>query len=384
MKAKLASVKIPDEMLAKHKIQTVETPMKEFIEQKKQENSRSSFLIYDYGRVLFDIKDIYSIHNKLQPFYDVSTNFDPILIELLAVNKVNFCCFSFNEVKLVRSITQNDILITSPMLSDSDLEKLKEFGNIRYFLVDNIEYMERVHHYHPTANFLIYYGDKDDENYRFGADYVQCSLLLKRAKEMNVTFKGCYLRFVDEQHAEDVMDDLVADLKKLFIEYGFKFTAMLFNEEGLDCMDNYYYMREAMVNVYSAYSQVYMTAGEHIHSVKVYEDKKHIKYYLTNGDLYVGKFFCEIDDSVPQLSKEDKESIYECTIYGPTCDTSDSVIDNIKLRKYKPNEHFIFRDVGCCSETFSGSCFNGFDDNYQIYRIYNKISEKEDEKPEDE
>merc|ERR1712222_134411 len=106
----------------------------------------------------------------------------------------------------------------------------------------------------------------------------------------------------------------------------------------------------------------YVTSSEYIHTVKCYEDQKQIKYYLKNGDLFLGRFYFDEKDNMPTTYYEKGADTYKCTIYGPTCDSSDYVSEDVQLKNYNIGDHFTFENVGYSSLVFQGSAFNGFTD----------------------
>ena len=82
----------------------------------------------------------------------------------------------------------NEILgfrITETMFNGSE-EELKQMSgeNIKYFLVDNLEYMLLIKKYFPYASLLILFSP--DPSKRFGADLLKSTLLLKKSKELEL------------------------------------------------------------------------------------------------------------------------------------------------------------------------------------------------------
>lgn len=119
-----------------------------------------------------------------------------------------------------------------------------------------------------------------------------------------------------------------------------------------------------------------MTNCEVIQSVKVNEKSNEIFYYFSIGDLFLGKMYNQIPALAPSkiLNERDDKKTYKCAFFGPTCDSSDCIITDHEFSKLSLNDFVVFENVGCFTRVYSGSNFNGFNDKYCCYRIFNKIN----------
>lgn len=84
-------------------------------------------------------------------------------------------------------------------------------------------------------------------------------------------------------------------------------------------------------------------------------------YYINDG-VY-GSFNCILYDHqviVPQPLDEYPGAIYRnSSIWGPTCDSLDQVVENIMLPEMKIGDWFVFEDMGAYTLPVA-SPFNGF------------------------
>ena len=89
-------------------------------------------------------------------------------------------------------------------------------------------------------------------------------------------------------------------------------------------------------------------------------DDKHIVYYLSEG-VY-GSFNNTVFDHATIVLlpfNERNEKQYDCTVYGPTCDSIDKVSSNCKLPDLSIGEVIYIENMGAYTIAASSN-FNGF------------------------
>lgn len=348
-------------------VKEIECRDTKFIEDEKKK-ATGSFLMHDYAKVYAAIEDYLAENPKTNAVFDCSCDDSEKNLFICSQYNFKFTCFSVQEYELMRKFTQNPVIMRSPIMSEEDLQKLASVGgNIEHFVVDNIEYMERVQKYFPQARFLVYFYPKCTG--RFGADILQTYALIKRSQELNVKIEGIYLAGGNEE--DEVIEDLdkaISDVKKLFNYFNIEMDHVLFDEDYLDFSREFEGAKNNSTIINTYFTEEYITAVEQIASVKVEEEKKEIRYYLRLGDMFLGRFYMNLDDTKPKKLAGKK---YNCTFYGPTCDTSDCVIEDIQFMKLKANDFVTFENVGCNSIVFTGSNFNGLTDTYTTINVFN-------------
>lgn len=363
---------IPKPILEKYQLQIINKPSLDFLKEKNKEFSDKSFYVLDYAKVLKNVKKFKTECETVKPFYEVKANHDATLLEILSHWGFNFACFSLPEVKMVRAVSSNPVLITSPVISESEIQELVKY-NVDFFLVDNLDHLQMLNKYDQNARLLIYIVSGSEE--RFGADLVKTSLILKKSKETNMHVEGVYFG-VEQEEEIDKANSFIQDIKTLFEFYKFDLQLLLTNQEALDFSKNFLQDNAQLgVLLNSLICESYITSSEIINTVKVNEEKKEIRYYLTNGDLYLGRVYNDLEEKKPSLDQNEKYSAYTCTIYGPTCDSSDSIVNDVEFTKMNINDHIIFENIGYSSTVFSGSNFNGFNETYIQVKIFNLLNE---------
>lgn len=366
------SLNIPSFLLQKHNIEVINKPDICFIKEKNKEYKDKSFFVYDYAKVVKKLKNFKMQHEKMKPFYEVKANNDSTLLEILSYWNLNFACVSLQEVKMVRAVSTNPIMVTSPVISESELKELCNY-NVEFFLVDNLDHLQMINKYHPKCHLLIYAVTTDEK--RFGADLVKTSLILNKSKEYKIKVDGVYIN-IKKQEEVNKRRSFILDIKALFKFYDFDFNFLLINQEALDFYSD---MLDIKCEIYSLLNSIicenYIMSSEIINSVKIDEEKKEIKYYLTNGDLHLGRFYNDLEQKFPTIYENEKNSTYTCTIYGPTGDTSDFIVKEFEFSKMKITDHILFENIGYSSLVFSGSCFNGLTEDYIHVKLFNQLNE---------
>ena len=112
--------------------------------------------------------------------------------------------------------------------------------------------------------------------------------------------------------------------------------------------------------VTSAYTLVTSVINKKIIKNSEITDDKHIVYYLSEG-VY-GSFNNTVFDHASIILlpfNERNEKQYECTVYGPTCDSIDKVSSNCKLPDLSIGEVIYIENMGAYTIAASSN-FNGF------------------------
>ncbi|XP_052077878.1 ornithine decarboxylase-like [Mytilus californianus] len=76
-----------------------------------------------------------------------------------------------------------------------------------------------------------------------------------------------------------------------------------------------------------------------------------VRMYIINDGIYGCFFACFVDPRcyVPSHFKSIDEELYNSTIWGPTCDALDLIIDNVKLPELSTGDWIYFKDMGAYS-----------------------------------
>jgi len=359
---------IDEDLKEKYGLEIITLPDEKYIENKNRDMFDKSFYIFDYSKVINSIKNFQNKSNGIKGYFEVRANNDPLLLKILSIYNFGFFCFSLQEVIWVREISSNPIIIGNPALSETELKKIFTYKyRIDFILVDNLDFLELIAKYLPETKVVLHLYSESEE--RFGVNLPEASLILKRALDKNLNVTGVFLSLESEVSLEQI-NFKINVYEKLFLSRRFEMNLLLMNQKSLDVMGILKTGFEKSILLNSLLCERYITVSETISSLKIFEEKNEIIYYFKNGDMFLGNIYNGLKNKSPMLEKRNDE--YICSFYGSTCDSSDIIACEIPYVKMKINDHVVFENMGFGSIVFQGSMFNGFNEKYTIFRVYNK------------
>lgn len=349
---------------------------------------------------VLDIGDIVKKHQiwkeklpRVEPFYAVKCNDSLIVLEVLAALGANFDCASKVEINKVLEIgvDPKKIIFANPAKPASHIRHASNVG-VDTMTIDNESELHKIFKFHPTAKIVI--------RIRCDAEVAQCQLgmkfgcdpiyeapnLIRIARMMNLNIVGISFHVGSGCQDPPVFKRAITHAKKLFDlakELGFKpylldlgggypgnkgtsidKIAEVINsalDENFDS-DVHVIAEPGRFYVASAF-----TLATNIHSKRsVRSDKMspnsvtHNMYYINDG-VY-GSFNCLLYDHqvvTPIPLKSGCGKITPSSIWGPTCDGLDLVVENMLLHEMDLGDWIIFEDMGAYTLPVA-SPFNGF------------------------
>ena len=359
----------------------------------------TGFFIVDLSVVINQYKKWMECLPRIKPYYAIKCNPDQLLIKTLAMLGVNFDCASKNEIILALDATNNDasrIIFANPAKADSHL-KYARGVDVDLMTFDNMYELLKIVNYHPNAQLVVRIKVDDSHsicrfNSKFGADLDDVDGLMKLAKTIGLDIVGVSFHVgsgcknVDAyrtaiEHSRKVFNiglDNGYTLKILDIGGGFPGT----NDSVIKFEDiattinnsiNEYFSEQDFPEDYNlqiiAEPGRYLASASHTLVLNViaknkFIDKqtKEVKFAYTLNDGVYGSFNCIMfDHAKPQIKpfNERDGKVYDCTVYGPTCDSMDTISKSCKLPDLAIGESVYIEDSGAYT-TAAASNFNGF------------------------
>ena len=325
----------------------------------------------------------------IEPFYAVKCNPDDIILRLMTSMGLSFDCASKNEISKVISagVSADKIIFANPCKMTEQIRYARS-NDVDLMTFDSSHELYKIKLYHPNAKLVIRIQTDDSKsrcqfNCKFGVSLDQVKDLLHQAKFMDLDIIGVSFHVGSGCEDENVYHTALHDCKKVYdIAQELSFEISLIDIGGGFPGDNTEkFMRMATVInkgiseffkdipvkfisepgrffVTSAYTLVTSVINKKI--VKTDEKEKHIIYYLSES-VY-GSFNNTIFDHakidlLPFNERNEKQ--YECTIYGPTCDSMDKIATNCKLPDLSIGEVIYIENMGAYTIAASSN-FNGF------------------------
>ncbi|KAM6912423.1 ornithine decarboxylase [Xenentodon cancila] len=381
---------------------------RDIVEQKINESSltddRDAFYVCDLGDVLKKHLRWARALPRITPFYAVKCNDSRAVLMTLASLGTGFDCASKTEIQLVQSlgVDPSRIIYANPCKQVSQIKYASAHG-VQMMTFDSEVELNKVARCHDNAKLVLRIATDDSKavcrlSVKFGAPLKACRGLLERAKELGLdvigvsfhvgsgcTDKDTYTKAIaDARCVFDMGEELGFNMDLLDIGGGFpgsddselkfeEITAVI--NPALDK----YFPSDAGVKVIAEPGRFYVASAYtlvvNIIAKKVVMDEDSVSdeeeqgtsdrtlmFYVNDG-VY-GSFNCILYDHAhcfPVLHKKPKpdEAMYPCSIWGPTCDGLDRIVEQCFLPDLQVGDWLVFENMGAYTVAAS-STFNGF------------------------
>ena len=358
-------------------------------------NNLEQYLEEDDSIYLYDLLKLENLYSKwvsvfpyIKAHYAVKCNPDIEIIKTLAKSGASFDCASPVEIDIVlkQSISPNRIIYANPCKRIQDITYASHKG-IQYTTFDTLCELEKIHRVAPDMKLIlrIYANDPTAQcmlSNKFGAYRNEWDSILKRARELNMNIVGVSFHVGSGACNPDAFSEAIQEARNLFdiasTKYGFNNMTILDIGGGFS-LANIEDMSSSINNAIDKHFpktlfpnlQCIAEPGRYFAEtiailltkiIGIRERDDTIDYWLSDS-LY-GSFNCIIYDHIhlqPEPMNLDNEgSIIEMksTLYGPTCDGFDKILDDYMLPKMSCGDWIEWKNMG--AYTIAGACdFNG-------------------------
>lgn len=356
----------------------------------EETQSERAFYIIDLGKILEAYMNWVNLLPNIKIFYAIKSNPNPVLLETLSSLGVNFDCASENEIKQIIEITQDPsrIIFANPCKMTSQIRYARA-NDVDLMTFDCEEELYKIRLYHPYSQLILRIAVDDSQsvckfNKKFGCHLDQIDSLLNIAKALRLNVVGISFHVGSSCGSPKSFYDAIADTRKAYdiakrmdinielIDIGggfpgnndkmFQDIAQNINES---IKDNYEDLKETIQFIAEPgryFSQRSHTLVLNVIGKKVNQqgEDKHFIYYLNDG-LY-GSFNCiYFDHYLPTILpfNERDGKVYKSTLFGPTCDSMDTIYDEIMLPELSVGDWIYVENFGAYTVA-AASSFNGF------------------------
>lgn len=357
----------------------------------ERHQSDQPFFIVNLAEVIKKINQWREKLPRVQAYYAIKCNPDDVIIKLMSSMEMCFDCASKNEISKVISagVSPDKIIYANPCKMVEQI-KYARANDVDLMTFDSAHELYKIKLYHPSAKLVIRIQTDDSKsrckfNCKFGVSLDQVDELLQIAKYMDLDIVGVSFHVGSGCEDENVFRTALNDCRKVYDmaeEKGFKFELVDIGGGFPGDSDEQFEKMSHVLNssideffkdkdikfiaepgryfVTSAYTLITSVINKKV--VKNVDDNnsKHIVYYLSES-VY-GSFNNTVFDHA-QLKlmpfNERNEKQYDCTIYGPTCDSMDKIMINCKLPDLSIGEVIYVENMGAYTIAASSN-FNGF------------------------
>lgn len=385
-----------------------------------QEGGDDPFVVGDLGDIIRKYRLWVHTLPRVKPFYAVKCNDDFVVLKLLADLGASFDCASKGEIQKIlnQGVSTSRIIYANPCKQASFLRYAAKH-NVPLMTFDNEAELYKVKDIYPSAKLVIRmlpptnFKVQCELGMKFGCLPSQAEKLLVIAKSLGLDVVGVSFHVgsgceeanafgIAIQQARDVFDkglQLGFDMTLLDIGGGFpgqESAPVSFGEIAQVvnmALDKYFHEEDIQIIaepgryfVASAF-----TIGVNVIAKRVVSrdrtgengeplehssssDEPSVMYYVNDG-VY-GSFNCLLYDhatvSPSILKNSEDEMVYSSSVWGPTCDGLDCILENTQLPDLDVGEWMYFKDMGAYTMA-SASTFNGMPAPTRSYHCLDTI-----------
>ncbi|XP_069478547.1 antizyme inhibitor 2-like [Ambystoma mexicanum] len=367
-------------------------------------DEKDAFYVADLGDVVKKHLRFVKALPRVTPFYAVSCNSSPGVLQTLADLGTGFHCWSKTELELVEGfgVPPERIIYANPCKQPSHMQHAAR-TEVTVMTFDSKAELVNVSTNHPNARMVLrIHADNSTSTFpsseKFGAPLESCRHLLEVAKSLNLEVIGVSFHVGTGCRDPRIFTRCIADARLVFdmaeasgqkmhlldIGGGFPGTEdsrVRFQEfvpvitsalethfpEGCGveviAEPGRYYVESAFLlvaNIIGKKNGFPATGFACKDSEKC--SSRSVKYHLNEGVF--GSFNNVLFENiqlrpVPQKKPSPGQPVHVSSLWGPTCDCVDKISDGVELPEQKVGDWIIFDNMGAYTFTIS-SPFNGF------------------------
>lgn len=385
----------------KHNIESIE--LVRFFLKNKHQTSDQSFYVINLTKVVQQYYRWKKHLPRVIPYYAVKCNPDPLIMSILLKLGCCFDCASKNEISQVLELgtSPDKIIFANPVKSASHIKYARSAG-VDLMTFDDVNELYKIKLHHPAAKLLLRIKIDDSKSLcrfssKFGAGTSENELvpIFNTAEACALNLIGVSFHvgsncFGVESYANAIKN--AASVFQLAEKNGFLFTvldigggfpglqtAITFEDISKtvnDAIDEHFHQDKYPELQIIAEPGRYMVASSHILVSNVIGKKEeaktcasesapNFKYYINDG-VYSSYNCIHYDHVLPTIQAEkasdggDKVTLFKSIVFGPTCDSMDTIDTNCMLPELNPGDWVYSEDMGAYTVSAATTGFNGF------------------------
>ncbi|KAI8368735.1 ornithine decarboxylase [Blakeslea trispora] len=386
--------------------EVIQDKLESISSQKWETDQENAFFVGDLGEVFRQHLRWKSLLPRIEPFFAVKSNPDPMVVKLLASLGCGFDCASKQEIQQVLDlgVDANRIIYANPCKQASFIRYAAQ-QNVSRMTFDNAEELHKIKKFYPDAELVLRILTDDSMSLcqlglKFGAPLHTVEHLLQTAKDLDLNIVGVSFHVGSGCLDEHAFGDAVLRARKVFDQaeqMGFKLSLLDVGGgfPGADVKDGITFEKVAAIlgpvvdQLFPSHVRVIAEPGRYYVSSAftictniigrrstLEEENKQYMYYVNDG-MY-GSFNCIIFDHQvvhPKVLMKDEafmygqgvdEAHYESSVWGPTCDSIDCLNKSTRLPVLEPGDWLYYENMGAYT-ICAASQFNGFKKSEVIY-----------------
>ncbi|KAM7384247.1 hypothetical protein PAMA_011544 [Pampus argenteus] len=350
---------------------------------------KSAFVVGDLGALMGQHVCWQNTVPQLQPYFPVKCNSSPAVIEVLASLGLGFICANKAEVSLVleHGVPPGNIILSGVCKQLAHIKHAAK-NNIQHLVCENEAELSKISRLHPSAKLLLQLTTEAhaaETSMAFGSSLKSCRHLLEAAKELGVQVVGVTFHIPSScQDLQQAYTHALTDARCVFdmgmdlgfnmniLDIGGGFTGSEFQlrqvESAVRPMLDAYFPPLSGVQVLAQPGSFYVASAfslavnviakkvvtRHWDSLAQGENNEDTKFlYYMNEGVY-GPFSHKLlgnSISPPSVHKHvlcAEEAVYPSSLWGPSLDQLDQVVERCLLPELSVGDWLLFSNMGAC------------------------------------
>lgn len=351
-----------------------------------EEGLEEAFFIADIQEIVHKHRSWLLHLPRIQPIYDIRCNEDLTVLQLLSQLEIGFECTSKAEIKTVinAGIPTEKIIYNNPCKQISHL-KYACNKDIQVLSFDSQFELDKIHNIYPDAKLFLCLSVEDQscKSLKFGCNLENVSHLLEHANQLDLDVVGInvrmgsnkdcnsYMTAIDIAHkAFKIGESIGYDFKYLHISDGFYGPIGTLAEisSAIDPLLDEYFPETSGIKIMAECGRWYLTSAyslvANVIAKRKIEDtnSKHSFMYYLNDGVYGSFSFLLYEKNAyvtPHILKKSDSCLkYLCSLWGPTCDGLDCILQKTVLPELNIGDWLLFPNMGAYASS-TASNFNG-------------------------
>ncbi|KAJ2556891.1 Ornithine decarboxylase [Coemansia sp. RSA 1933] len=364
-----------------------------------QPDAEEAFFVADLGEVYRQLTQWSRLLPRVQPFYAVKCNPDPLVLKLLARAGAGFDCASRWEIQqaLGEGVAADNIVYAHPCKPASHLRFARDAG-VAMMTFDNADELVKISQLYPGARAILRILTDDSSSLcqlglKFGASLDTTEALLATARRLGIDVVGVSFHVGSGCKDEAAFGDAVLRARRVFDQgeaAGFRFSVLDIgggfpgrrDQSGLsfatvaavlaDALDTHFpRVSHGAVRIIAEPGRYFVasafTLAVNVVARRVVHSEPPAFMYYVNDGVY-GSFNCIMFDhqhprprvlTCAGLPAASAAPEYPCSVWGPTCDSIDCIVPSGLLPELHIGDWLAFDGMGAYT-VCAASRFNGF------------------------
>ncbi|GJJ69463.1 ornithine decarboxylase [Entomortierella parvispora] len=382
--------------------------------------AENAFYVADLGEVYRQHQRWKALLPRIEPFFAMKCNPDPMVMRLLASLGTGFDCASKNEIQSVldMGVDPSRIIYANPCKQNSFVKYAYQ-NKVRMMTFDNAEELYKIKKFHPEAQLVLRILTDDSKSLcklglKFGAPLDTTGSLLETAQALGLDVIGISFHVGSGCFDANAFGEAVIRARRVFDQaksYGFDFKfldvgggfpsahvteGITFEKVASILGSTVDALFEPDVRVIAEPGRYYVGSAftlatqviarrtiqrDLTEEILAQENQNPSHMYYINDGMY-GSFNCIMFDHQicePKVLLKDGEFAYKdsslsvnneplgiASVWGPTCDSIDCISAKAALPLMETGDWLYFDNMGAYTIT-AASQFNGFRKSEILY-----------------